>query len=131
MNPSSSPETSSPLPSTSPNPTTASAYLIVEARIDDWPKFSKYCQVVPNLIKKYGGEYIVLGGEHTPLEGDWGTESSNTPTRLVVSRWPSTELCKTFWYSEEYQEAKLLREGTGDFKVMLVEGLEQQTVLER
>ena len=103
--------------SSSSSPTLSSpAYLIIEAIIHDPLKFAKYCEVVPQIVSKYGGEYIVLGGNHIPLEGDWGR------TRLVVSRWPSTEAAKKFWDSEEYSMAKPLREGTGEFKVMLVEG---------
>ena len=102
---------------------TPPAYLIVEAIIHDRTKFSKYCEVVPGLISKYGGEYIVLGGNHIPLEGDWG------PTRLVISRWPSSDAAKKFWNSEEYSLAKPLREGTGEFKVMLVEGMTQQQIV--
>jgi uncharacterized protein (DUF1330 family) len=46
-----------------------------------------------------------------------------------MHRWPSAEQAKAFWYSEAYEAAKPLREGTGEFRVMLVDGL-QQTPLE-
>jgi len=46
-----------------------------------------------------------------------------------MHRWPSAEQARTFWGSDEYAAAKPLREGTGEFRVILVEGV-QQTVLE-
>ena len=100
-----------------------SAYIIVEAVLHDPEKFSAYASAVPAIVAEHGGEYVDLGGEQTPLEGDWGA------ARLVMHRWPSAEQAKAFWYSEAYEAAKPLREGTGEFRVMLVDGL-QQTPLE-
>ena len=95
------------------------AYIIVEAVLDDPEKFGAYAKVVPGIVAEFGGEYLVLGGGQTPLEGDWGT------TRLVMHRWPSAEQAKAFWYSDAYEAAKPLRAGTGEFRVMLVDGLKQ------
>ena len=61
----------------------------------------------------------MLRGKHEPLEGEWGD------TRLVVAKWPNAEIAKQFWNSDEYQELKKIGEGTGDFRIMLVEGLER------
>ena len=99
------------------------AYIIVEAVIHDPEKFAAYARVVPDIVAEQGGEYLVLGGQQDALEGDWGG------TRLVMHRWPSAEQANAFWHSEAYTAAKPLREGTGEFRVMLVEGL-QQTPLE-
>jgi uncharacterized protein (DUF1330 family) len=99
------------------------AYIIVEAEVHDPEKFSAYAKTVPAIVAEFGGEYLVLGGQQESLEGDWG------PSRLVMHRWPSAEQAKAFWYSDAYEAAKPLREGTGSFRVMLVDGL-QQTALE-
>ena len=99
------------------------AYIIVEAIVHDPAKFSAYAQKVPGIVAQYGGEYLVLGGEQESLEGDWGA------SRVVMHRWPSAEQARTFWESDEYAAAEPLREGTGEFRVILVEGV-QQTVLE-
>ena len=66
------------------------AYIIVEAVLHDPEKFSAYAKAVPPVVAEYGGEYLVLGGAHTPLEGDWGA------TRLVMHSWPSAEQAKAF-----------------------------------
>ena len=99
------------------------AYIIVEAVLRDPEKFAAYAKVGPDIVADFGGEYLVLGGEQAPLEGDWGA------TRLVMHRWPSAEQARAFWYSDAYEAAKPLRAGTGEFRVMLVDGL-QQTPLE-
>ena len=92
------------------------AYLVVEAVITDREKFVAYARQVPELVADFGGEYVVLGGEAEVLEGDWGD------VRLVVHRWPDMESARRFWNSPEYAEVRKLREGAGEFRVMLLEG---------
>ena len=106
-------------------PTNKPAYVVIEAKLksSELQRFASYASKVPSLVKKYSGEYLILGGDHEPLEGDWGE------TRIVLHKWESTAQAKEFWNSDEYQELKKLREGTGDFRIMLVEGLEKEDVL--
>ena len=99
------------------------AYIIVEATVHDPDTFSAYAKKVPAIVAQFGGEYLVLGGQQKSLEGDWSR------SRVVMHRWPSVEQAMAFWESEAYAAAKLLRAGTGEFRVILVEGV-QQTVLE-
>jgi uncharacterized protein (DUF1330 family) len=99
------------------------AYIIVEAIVHDPETFSAYAKKVPAIVAQFGGEYLVLGGPQKSLEGDW------SHSRVVMHRWPSAEQAKAFWDSDEYAAAKPLRAGTGEFRVILVEGV-QQTVLE-
>ena len=39
----------------------------------------------------------------------------------LVSEWPSREHALRFWNSSEYAAAKKLREGTGNFQVLLID----------
>ena len=96
------------------------AYLVVQAKLTDPIRFRSYSDIVPQLVKDFGGEYIVLGGDNEVLEGGWNG------ARLVIHRWPDMKSAKLFWNSPQYREAKKLREGTGQFKVMLLEGRVRQ-----
>lgn len=96
------------------------AYLVVEAVITDREKFAAYARRVPELVAGFGGEYLVLGGASEALEGDWGE------TRLVVHRWPDMAGARRFWNSSEYAEVRKLREGAGEFRVMLLEGRQEE-----
>jgi len=98
------------------------AYVVVQAVITDWKGFSAYSKRVPEIVTQYGGEYLVLGGQSESLEGDWGE------VKIVLHRWPDMEAARKFWESPEYEEAKKMREGTGDFRVMLVDGLDRQVL---
>ncbi len=92
-----------------------SASLIIIARITDPARFARYAKVVPGIVARYGGRYHVLGGPIEALEGGWDER------RVVVSDWPSRDAAEAFWNSPEYAEAKQLREGTGEFQVLLVD----------
>ena len=94
-----------------------SAYIIVQATVTDWENFKRYTDIVPSLIKGFGGEYIVMDGEPELLEG------SDISGSVVVSKWPDKQTAKAFWNSGRYQEAIRLREGAGEFHVMLVDSL--------
>lgn len=96
-------------------------YVIIEAKLkhSELSRFGEYASKVPAVVSQYGGEYIVLGGNQFRLEGDWGE------TRIVMHKWPTTTMAKAFWNSKEYQEVKKLREGTGEFRIMLAEGLNE------
>lgn len=100
------------------------AYVVIEAQLkqSEMERFASYASQVPRLVQQFGGEYIVLGGKHETLEGEWGD------TRLVMHKWPNAEMAKQFWDSDEYQELKKIRQGTGDFRIMLVEGLDEESI---
>ncbi len=96
------------------------AYLIVQTFITDQEKIKKYVELAPPAMKKYGGRYIVRGGDLDLLEGKWDVP------RLVVAEFESMEQIRRWYNSPEYQEAKTYREGAGEFIMMAVDGVEGQ-----
>jgi uncharacterized protein (DUF1330 family) len=93
------------------------ALMLVEADITDMERFREYTVAIVPIVKRYGGRYVVMRGARADLEGDWGA------TRIVISEWPSMQAALDFWNSPEYREAVKLREGTGTFRVTLLETL--------
>ena len=93
-----------------------SAYLIIQATITDWPSFKQYTDIVPDIVKAHGGEYIVMDSNPEVFEGD-------EPGSVVVSKWSSKKNAYAFWHSKAYQKAIPLRAETGTFHVMLVNSL--------
>ena len=100
-----------PASETAPRP----ALMLIEADIHDMEGFRAYTRAIIPIVQRFGGSYVVMRGERQDLEGDWGT------TRVVISRWPSMEAARAFWFSPEYQDAIKLRQGTGTFRVTLLE----------
>src|ERR1041384_5003264 len=79
------------------------AYLIVDIEVTDPAVFAEYRQQVPATVEKYGGKFLVRGGNFEVLEGNW------KPTRVVVIEFPSMELAKRWCDSEEYRAPKAVR----------------------
>jgi uncharacterized protein (DUF1330 family) len=101
----------------------APAYLIVEMDITDPERYRRYMAEAPAVVKAFGGEYLVRGGRHETLEGDW------QPHRLAVLRFPSFEQAKAFYETSEYAtRVRPLRAGaTSFFDMVLVEGVATPT----
>lgn len=95
--------------------------MIVQARVTDPARFAAYTKVVPALVAQFGGRYRVLGGTTDVLEGDW--HRGLPLLKTVVSEWPDRAAAMAFWTSPEYREAAQLREGTGEFTIVVIDGL--------
>ena len=94
------------------------AYLIVEMQISDPEQYKQYMAVAPAAEAAAGGEYLVRGGRHETLEGDW------QPARIAMLRFPSFEQAKAFYDSEMYRLARAKRDGATEFfNMILVEGV--------
>ena len=94
-----------------------SAYVIVDVEVTDPVRYQDYRAMVPPSLAKYGGRFVVRGGTHQVLEGDW------QPTRVVVLEFPSVEQARRWYDSEEYRPAKALRMQTARTRLVLVEGV--------
>ncbi len=95
------------------------AYLVVESNISDPEAFKHYMAAAPDVVKAFGGEYLVRGGRMAVLEGDW------KPPRLTVLRYPDFETAKAMYDSPGYVKARALRHGaTACFNMVLVEGVD-------
>jgi uncharacterized protein (DUF1330 family) len=94
------------------------AYLLVEMNITDPERYKEYMARAPLAVKAAGGEYLVRGGKHEALEGDW------KPHRVAMLRFPSYEQAKAFYDGEMYTEARKFRAGATEyFNMVLVEGV--------
>jgi uncharacterized protein (DUF1330 family) len=65
------------------------AYVIADVTaVTDPATMNEYRQQVPATVAKYDGRFLVRGGAHQVVEGEW------TPTRLVVLELPSKEAAR-------------------------------------
>ena len=93
------------------------AYFIVDNEVTDPAGFEEYRKQVPATVEKYGGRFLVRGGQIHTLEGDW------KPKRIVVTEFPSVEQARRWYDSEEYRALKVLRARSASGSVLLVEGV--------
>jgi uncharacterized protein (DUF1330 family) len=93
------------------------AYIIVDLTVTDLPIMEEYRKLVPGTLARYGGRFLVRGGAHQTVEGDW------KPNRMVVLEFPSMEQAKRWYDSEEYREPKAMRLRAGRANMIMVEGV--------
>ncbi len=95
------------------------AYMLVEMKINDVERYKAYMAAAAPVVKLFGGEYLVRGGRHEAIEGDW------QPARVALLRFPSYEQAKAFYDSDVYLAAREKRVGlTEYFNMVLAEGVE-------
>jgi uncharacterized protein (DUF1330 family) len=92
-------------------------YVILDVTIHDLARYQEYMLQVKPMIEAAGGRYLVRGGAHTVIEGDW------TPTRLVVFEFPSRESAQSFFQSPLYQPLKVMRQAASHASIVGVEGI--------
>jgi uncharacterized protein (DUF1330 family) len=94
------------------------AYLVVTMHITDPEQYKQYMAEAPAAVKAAGGEYIVRGGRHETLEGEW------QPHRVALLKFPSYDQAKAFYDGEHYTRVRGLRKGATEyFNMVLVEGV--------
>ncbi|MBO0885400.1 MAG: DUF1330 domain-containing protein [Mycobacterium sp.] len=93
------------------------AYVIGEVEVTDPAVYEEYRKQVLPVITKYGGRFIVRGGDIDTLEGDWA------PKRVVVIEFPSVEQARNWHRSPEYAPLIKLRQKASTGKFIVVEGI--------
>ncbi len=91
-------------------------YLIADIEVNDREAYAEYQKQVPPIMEKYGGRYLVRGGEVTVTEGDW------QPSRIVVLEFPSHAELQRFATSPEYAPVAAIRHRAAKSNTVVVEG---------
>lgn len=94
------------------------AYVITDIRVTDPVRYEDYKVLSSSSAALYGGRFIVRGGAHETLEGDW------QPNRVVILEFPSVDHLRKWWSSPEYKEAKAIRREASESQIIMVEGTE-------
>ena len=93
-----------------------SGFAIFNIEIKKPEEYKEYVDKVKPIAEKYGGEYIVRGGETTIIEGNW------TYPRTVVIKFPSYEKALEWYNSEEYKPIKQIRLDNAESNGMIIKG---------
>ena len=93
------------------------AYIIAFIEVTDAERYEQYKKLTPGAIARYGGKFVVRGGEKVTLEGP------KENRRVVVLEFPTFEQARTFYDSPEYRHAKSFREGAAEASFILVDGV--------
>lgn len=93
------------------------AYVIAEVNVTDPAAYEPYRALAQESIARFGGRFIVRGGEASLLEGE------GAPARVVVLEFADLAAARRWYDSEEYQKAAKIRQKASSGRILLVEGL--------
>ncbi|HEY6539720.1 MAG TPA: DUF1330 domain-containing protein [Ktedonobacteraceae bacterium] len=93
------------------------AYIVADIEVTDPEVYRTYAQQTQATIDKYGGKFVVRGGQAETIEGDW------QPRRVVVIEFPSVEQAKTWYNSPEYSAIAGIRHRSTVSRIILVQGV--------
>lgn len=93
------------------------ALLIADVNVKDADAYSAYRTANPDIVNRFGGRYVALGGEVKVLEGDWH------PARTIVIEFPSMEQLDAFYNSPEYVELRKIRWESAVSRLVAIETL--------
>jgi uncharacterized protein (DUF1330 family) len=91
-------------------------YVIAHATVTDPEKWGQYVAKSKIALDKYGGVPIIRGGQCEIVEGR-GTQ------RNAVLEFATYEAALGYAKSQEYTDAKVLRQGAGILDMTVVEGV--------
>ena len=91
-------------------------YVIAQIKVNDPEPYKEYVKQNSEIVGKFGGKFLVRGGEMEVLEGE-----SPYP-RTIVLEFPSVEAAREWYDSPEYEGPKAIRMATADTTLMIVEG---------
>jgi uncharacterized protein (DUF1330 family) len=92
-------------------------YLIADTDVHDSEGYEQYKALARPIAEKFGGEYLVRGGELRVDDDDlW------SPTRLVIISFPDRDAASAFLDSDEYAPVKEMRRRFAKSTLVMVEG---------
>jgi uncharacterized protein (DUF1330 family) len=91
-------------------------YVVAEITVTDAEAYKNYVAAVVPVIAKFGGKYLVRGGQTFSIEG------APPSGRIVVLEFDSLAAAKTFEDSPDYAVVAQIRHKAAQSRVFLVEG---------
>jgi uncharacterized protein (DUF1330 family) len=104
-----------PQGATSPDAAARKGYWIGHSDVTDSEKYKRYMVADQEPIGRFGGRYLVRGGQQDITEG-------KSRSRTVVLEFPSYEAALACYRSDDYQAAKKFRDGNAELDLVIVEG---------
>ena len=90
--------------------------LVLDHEIKDEALFAEFLGKVRENMDTFGGKYLVRGGNHIVVDGDW------SPVRVALVEFESADRARRWLNSEEYAELAELRNWAARATVIVMEG---------
>lgn len=90
-------------------------FWIAHIDVTDPEHYPDYIAASTAAISSFGGKFIIRGGENTQAEGQ-------LRSRHILVEFSSYQQALDCYQSEEYQQAKKLRQAYADSDILIVQG---------
>ena len=95
-----------------------SGYVIAQIKdIKDKEIYKQYVSKVTPIVEKFGGKFLVRGGEFQTVEGNW------EHTRNILIQFPSYEKALEWYNSDLYRPLKELRQKGSEGNIIIIKGV--------
>ena len=95
----------------------AKGYLVANIRVQDKEKFASFSGMAGPVIKAHRGKVLAKGPNAERHEGE-------LTGNVMMIEFENIETARKFYFSEEYQAAKAIRDECSETDLMLIEGIE-------
>ena len=92
-------------------------YLVANIRVQDTEKFQSFSGMAGPVIQKFGGKILAKGPGADRHEGD-------VDGIVMMIEFESKSQAENFYFSDEYQAAKAVRDECSETDLMIIEGSE-------
>ena len=92
-------------------------YLVANIRVQDTEKFQSFSGMAGPVIQKFGGKILAKGPGADRHEGD-------VDGVVMMIEFESKSQAENFYFSDEYQAAKAVRDECSETDLMIIEGSE-------
>lgn len=99
---------------------TPPAYMLVQGSVSGLEAIQQYVGIIMPMLRERRGYYVVYAEapDVEVLHGEWREQA------FIVSRWPTIEAARDFWWCERYQDTAIpVRTGHGAFTVLMMPGM--------
>ena len=94
----------------------AKGYLMANLRVNNQDIFKEFSSIALPLIESFGGKLLARGPHADRHEG-------SVSGIVTLIEFESKEVAEKFYFSDEYQAAKSIRDKGVDTDLMIIEGM--------
>lgn len=105
------------VPAAAESPEGNAAYLLIEVEVNDPTAFNDYAEKATEMVHRYGGTFVVMGGKIRSVEG------APPAGNVVVIRFEDYEMAERWLDSEEYGRIKTIRHNSAQTRQILAEAV--------
>jgi uncharacterized protein (DUF1330 family) len=96
------------------------AYFVVDvSEISDPQMYAEYRKDVDATLVRYGGTFLVRGGEYETIEGEWQSQ------RFVILAFDTVAQFKRWYNSSEYSAIRDLRLKASRARAVVMQGVQR------